>query len=125
MTTAAGVSLVVCMCGRIVSEVRSEGACACRTCVTQPCEQCRDIVARWGLDGEVKKGRLLVMQTYDLDSCKVVEGAVQIVIDFEPGNRGEDRGGESLDPNVLRRALAARRAAAAARAETTGASPCP
>lgn len=124
MTTPAGVALVVCMCGRVVTEVRSADACACAPRITQPCEQCRNIVVRFGPLGDVKTARLLVMQTYDLAACKVIEDAVQIVLDFETGNRGADRGGELLDPNVLKQALAARRAKAAARDEMQGAFPC-
>lgn len=123
--TSAGVSLIVCMCGRIVTEVTSTGPCnGCGQRITQPCEQCRDMVLRWHFEGSVRRGRLLVMQTYDLSTGKVDESAVQIVLDYEAGNRGANRGGELLEPSVLKRVLSARRAEAAAKATLQGATPC-
>lgn len=120
MTTPAGVALVVCMCGRTVTEVTASDRCACAPRITQPCEQCRDLVVRFALDRTVKTGRVLVMQTYDLATCKVDEAATQVILDFEPGNRGADRGGEPQDPSILKRALAMRRSAAQAKEASLG-----
>lgn len=120
MTTPAGVMLVICMCGRTVTEVASDG-CPCGPRITQPCDHCRDLVLRFGgLDRAIKPGRVLVMQTYDLAAGKVDEGATRVIFDYEPGNRGADRGGEPQDPSILKAALSERRARAQAKEASHG-----
>ncbi len=89
----------ICMCGTPTFE-EDDGM------VKLSCPHCREAVAK--LLG-VRFGRILVMQTFDPRRVQVVRNRVQIVQDYEPGNRDGSRGGTELDPSVLLTALDRRR----------------
>ena len=93
-----------CVCGRPVGELRGDSSGV----LSLPCFRCRDVLWQYGLEKRVAKGRLLVMQSWDLRSGDLTR--TECFQDHASGDRSRDRGGERLDVGMLEAALRRMRA---------------
>lgn len=102
--------LVRCVCGAVVAElVVPYGARLATRGVglRVKCDSCRDTILKHSPEhADLTPGRLLVMQTVDLNTGEIDPRNVGIWRDYVRGNRSTTRGGERLPRRVLDEALA-------------------
>lgn len=110
----AGTTVVRCMCGAEFGELSDDA----RGTFRHRCSKCSKIVADFGFWNRLPQGRILVMQTIDLNTGRVLPAEVEVFQDFQRGDRSADRGGQRLDPSILTTALQRRKALAQAKENT-------
>lgn len=91
--------LLRCVCGRVVGELRGADCGS----LALPCQQCRDVLWKIGLERSTPKRNLLVMQTWSLRTGDLTR--TEVFKNHAQGDRSRDRGGERLDTAVLTDAL--------------------